>query len=97
MEQISIKRFNAGTKLILDYLTDQSFQRANIIFVLLFRDNVVRTGHAGYFLPMVKAKYCDAVIDDRKFLGQLRKNDIRIVRKIATGQANDYKNGWLLD
>lgn len=37
------------------------------------------------------------MIDDRKFLGQLGKNDMRIVRKIATGQANDYKNGCLLD
>ena len=38
----------------LDYLIDPFFQGVNRVFVLLFEDNVVRTGHTEYFLPKVE-------------------------------------------
>ena len=41
----------------LDYLIDLSFEEVNKLFVLLFKDNAVRTGHTGYFLPKVEIKY----------------------------------------
>ena len=57
MEQISIKSNNTNSKPFLDYLIDQSFQRVNRPFVLLFENNTDRTIHSKHDLPTVEIKH----------------------------------------
>ena len=56
--------------------------------------------HTVYFLAKVETKNCNVTIDDRNFLGQPVKNDIRTyenIGEIVTGQEADYTTGCLLD
>ena len=49
---------------------------------------------------MKKVKHYNVIIDGRNFSDQLIKYDIRTyenIRKIATGQGDDYTTGCLLD
>ena len=72
----------------------------NGIFVLSFDDNAVRTIHTEYFLQKVETKDWNAMIDERKLLDQPIKNSIKAyekIRKIATGQGDDYTTGCVLD
>ena len=53
-----------------------------------------------YYVPNVKIKECNIMIDGRNVSDQPIKNNKRTyenVRKIATGQGNDYTTGCLLD
>ena len=83
----------------LDCLIYPSFQGVNRIFVLSFEDNAVRTTHIGYFLPKVKVKYYNVLIDARNTFDQPVKKDIRTYDKIcktATGQRSKiWLNNWL--
>ena len=75
----------------LDYLIDPSFERVNRLFVLSFEKSAHRTAHRRYFLPIVKMKDYNVMIDE-KFFDQPVKNDPRTydnIRKIATGQGDD--------
>lgn len=68
------------------------FKEPTDFLVFSFKDNMVRTGHTGYFLPKVEIKYYNVMIDGSNFFYQTIKNDIRTyknVQKIATGQGND--------
>ena len=47
--KVTIERQNQ----YLDHLVNPSFQGVNIVFILLFENNAVRTGHQKYFLPKV--------------------------------------------
>ena len=52
------------------------------------------------FFPKVEIKDYNVLIDGQKCVGTLVKNNIRRyenIRKIATGQEDDYSNGYLLD
>ena len=60
--KVTIERQNQ----YLDYLIDPNFQGINILFVLLFEGNTIRTGHTGYFLPKVGIK--DFMFDGKMFL-----------------------------
>ena len=42
---------------------DSSFQEVNGLFLLLFKDNTVRTGNTRYFLPKVETKDYVLVMD----------------------------------
>ena len=83
----------------LDCLIYPSFQGVNRIFVLSFEDNAVRTTHIRYFLPKVKVKYYNVLIDARNTFDQPVKKDIRTYDKIcktATGQRSKiWLNNWL--
>ena len=83
----------------LDYLTDPSFQGVDRLFVLLFENRTYRTVHTIYYVPKVEKKY-NAIIDGRNFFDQPIKNDLKTydnIRKIATGQGDDYTAGCFLD
>ena len=49
----------------------------NIIFVLLFEDNAIRTAHTEYFLPNLEIKDDNVVVDGRNFFDQALRNDLR--------------------
>ena len=88
-----------------------SFQGVNRLFVLAFdnttldNDNngpskVKRNDHRKYFLPRVDITKYHVLIDDRNFYDQPISDQIREydeIRKIATGQGDDYTTGCLLD
>ena len=57
-------------------------------------------GHSRYFFPTEKIKDYNVTIDGRNFLDQPFKYDIKSyenIRKIVTGQGDDYTTGCLLD
>ena len=59
-----------------------------------------RTSHSEYYLPKVKIKGYNVKVDGKKFVDQLMNNDPKSyedIRKIATGQGNDYTTSCLLD
>ena len=83
------------------------------MFFLAFNDtytenNVVTDGpncvrkysHQKYFLPRVNITHYNVLIDGRNFYDQPICNQIKKydeIRKIATGQGNDYTTGCLLN
>ena len=72
---------------------DPSFQGINRLFVLSFETENGRTSHSEYYLPKV-------MIDGKNFFDQPITNDFKTyynIRKVATGQADDYTTGCLLD
>ena len=63
----------------LDFLIDPSFQEVNRLFVLPFENDNGRKNHKQYYLPTVKIKDCDFMIDGRNFFNQPIKNDLKSV------------------
>ena len=65
-----------------------------------FEDEDARERRKQYHLPTVEIKDCNAMIDGRNFFDQPIKNDLKTynsIRKIVTGQGDDYTTGCLLD
>ena len=94
------KTTNQTQSRYLDYLIDPSFQGVNRLFVLSVKDDNGRESHVQYYLPTVEIKDYNFMIDGRNFFDQLIKNDLKTydnIRKIATGQGDDYTTGCLLD
>ena len=84
----------------LNYLVEPSFQGIYRLFVLSFQGDTQRTSHSGYYLPNVEIKDYNIVINGENFFDQPIKNNkvpYENIRKIATGQGDDYTNGCLLD
>ena len=54
--------------------------------------------HTLYFFPTVEITSYNVVIDDRNFINQSLENlqELMNIRKIATGQVDDYTAGYLL-
>ena len=83
----------------LNYLIDPSFQGVNGCNVLPFEnetDKEVRTKHA---LQTEEIKY-NVITDERNFFDQPTKNYFKTydnIRKMATGQGDDYTTECLLD
>ena len=50
----------------LDFLIDPIFQGVNILFVLPFNADNSRIGHFRYYLPTVKVKGYNVIIDGKK-------------------------------
>ena len=72
----------------------------NRLFVLAFENDAQRTSNKRYYIPNVKIKDCNVMIDGKNFFDQLVKNDkvtYENIRKIAIGQGDDYATGCLLD
>ena len=82
---------------------DASVQGVNRLLVLAYAcgDNVTNeNSNTKYFLPRFKTKNYNIEIDGRNFYDQsindlIKQNDQ--VRKISTGQGDDYTTGYLLD
>ena len=70
------------------YLIDSSFQGVNRLFVLSLKDNAVRTGQTGYFLPKVVIKDYNVLIDGQNVFDQsvFDQRTYGNVRKIKIGQ-----------
>ena len=84
----------------LNHLVEPSFQGVNRFFVLAFENDAQRTCNKGYFLPNVEIKDYSVMIDGKNFFDQPVKNNkvtYENIRKIATGQGDDYTTGCLLD
>ena len=82
----------------LDFVIVASFQEVNRLFVLLFENEAHRTSDKRYYLPTREIK--NVMIDGQKLFDQPVRNDLikyDNIPKIATGQADDYTTGCLLD
>ena len=64
-----------------------------------FKDDDGRKSYKQYYLPTVKIKYYNVMIDGRNFFDQPIKNDLKTynIGKIATSEDDDYTTGCLLD
>ena len=83
----------------LNHLIEPSFQGVNRLFVSAFEDDD-RTSDDKYYLPTVEIKDCNIMINSENFFDQPIKNNkvtYENIRKIATGQGDDYTTGCLLD
>ena len=71
------------------------------VFVYARGNNVTNeNSYRKYFLPRLKIKNCNIEIDGRNFYDQPINDSIKQydeVRKISTGQGDDYTTGCLLD
>ena len=65
----------------VDYLIDPSFQGVNRLFVLSFENNMIQVGHT-FFLPTVKIKYYNIMIDGQNLFDQPVKKDLKKYDKI---------------
>ena len=84
----------------LNYLVELSFQGINRLFVLAFEGDTQRISHSGYYLPNDEIKDYNIMINGENFFDQPIKNNKvthENIRKIATGQGDDYTTGCLLD
>ena len=86
-------------------LLDSSYQGVKRFFVLAYRDcggvnRVAADFHRRYFLPRVKIENYNIEIDGRNFYDQPITDLIKQydqVRKVSTGQGDDYTTGCFLD
>ena len=56
--------------------------------------------HSTYYIPKVEIKYYNVMIDGNNFFDQHINSDLKTyenIRRIATGQGDDYTTGCLLD
>ena len=84
----------------LNHLIESSFQGVNRLFVLAFENDDDRTSDEQYYLPAVEIKDYNIMIIGENFFDQPIKNKkvtYENIRKIATGQGDDYTTGYLLD
>ena len=84
----------------LNNLIEASFQGVNRLFVLAFEDDEQRISNKRYYISNVEIKDYNVMIDGKNFFDQPVKNDkvtYENIRKIATGQGDDYTTGCLLD
>ena len=94
----SIKTFAQNR--YLNYLINPSFQGVNRLFVLSFEKENDRTSHSTYYLQKAEIKDYNVVIDGKSFFDQPINNGLKTyenIRKITTGQGDDYTTGCLLD
>ena len=84
----------------LNHLVEPSFQGVNRLFVLAFEGDTQRKSHFGYYLPNAEIKNYNIMINGENVFDQPIKNNKvthENIRKIATGQGDDYTTGCLLD
>ena len=84
----------------LSHLINPSFQGVSILFVLSFENENDRISHSNYYLPKVEIKDYNVMIDGRNFFDQpinSMNKTYENIRRLATGQGDDYTMGCLLD
>ena len=85
---------------LLNHLIYSIFQGVNRLFVLSFENEDGVTSHSTYYLPKVEIKDHNVMIDGKNFFDQPINSIIKTyenIRKIATGQGDDYTTGYFLD
>ena len=84
----------------LNHLIEPSFQGVDRLFVLAFKNDDDRTSNDQYYPPTVEIKDYNIMTNGEHFFDQPIKNNkvtYDNIRKIATGQGDDYTTGCLLD
>ena len=83
----------------LNHLIELSFQGVNRLFVLAFENDDNRTSYNRYYLPTVEIKDYNMINGENFFDQPIKNNKVTYenIRKIATGQLDDYTTGCLLD
>ena len=81
----------------LNHLVESSFQGVNKIFVFAFENDAQRTSNKKYYLPNVEIKGQNVMIDGKNIFDQTVQNNKMTYENIASGQGDDYTNGFLLD
>ena len=84
----------------LNHLIEPSLQGVTRLFVLAFENGDDRTSDEQYYLPTVEIKDYNIMINGENVFDQPIKNNkvtYENIRKIATGQGDDYTTGCLLD
>ena len=84
----------------LNHLIEPSFQGVNRLFVLAFENDAQRTNKKRYYIPIVKIRDYNVMIDGKNFFDQPINNMIKTyenIRKITIGQGDDCTTGCLLD
>ena len=85
----------------LHYLIDQTFRNINRLFVPSFKNgnnNPARNFFDKYYMPLVKVKNVNALIDNKSFFDQPIKNKEEAHEKlIEKSQNDDYTTENLLD
>ena len=90
----------SGQNRYLNHLINPSFQGVKGLFVLSFENENDRTSHSTYYLPKVEIKDYNVMIDSKNVFDQPINSNIKTyenIRKISTGQGDDYTTGCLLD
>ena len=83
-------------------MLDWSYQGVKRLFVLAYdnANGITPDSHKRYFLPIIKINNYNIGIDGRNFYDQAINDTIKQyyeVRKVSTGQGDDYTTGCLLD
>ena len=81
-------------------MVEPSFQGVNRLFVLAFENDKLRRNAKGYYLLNIEIKDYKIMINGENFFDQPVKNNkvtYENIRKVATGQGDDYTTGCLLD
>ena len=84
----------------LNHLVEPSFQEVNKLFVLAFSNDNYRISAKRYNLPTVEINDYNIMINGENVFDQPIKNNkatYENIRKIATGQGDDYTTGCLLE
>ena len=84
----------------LNYLIGSSFEAISILFIFAFESDDQRISSKRYYIPNVEIKDYNVMIDGKNVFDQPVKNDkvtYENIRKITTGQGDDYTTGCLLD
>ena len=84
----------------LNHLVEPSSQGVNRLLALAFENDTQRTSTKDYYLQTVEIKDCNIMINGENFFDQPIKNKkvtYENIRKIATGQGDDYTAGCLLN
>ena len=105
IDNILVQIATANDEKYIRKLLDSSYQGVKRLFVLAYNntegDNKVSIdSFRKYFLPRVKIENYNIEIDVRNFYDQLINYSVKQydkIRKISTGQGDDYTTGCLLD
>ena len=84
----------------LNHLIEPSFQGVNRLFVLAFEDDAQRTSNKRFCIPNIEMKDYNVMIDGKNVFDQpIKDNKVTYenIRKITTGQGDEYTTGCLLD
>ena len=84
----------------LNHLIGPSFQGVNRLFVVAFENDDQWISSKRHYIPNVEIKDYNVMIDEKNLFDQPVKNDkvtYKNIRKIATGQGDDYTTSCLLD
>ena len=82
----------------LNYLIDRTFAKVNRLFILSFENEEDRTYFLKYYVPKVKMKDFNVLIDKKSFFGVPVKNKEETYENIMSiSKNNDYTTANLLD